>query len=218
MKKILSIILAILIILAAFTACAPQKPVVDEEVNIENQTENKEENLTDEKEPVSDDKKEENKNETVKNEENKKEETKKPEMSQNSPIKEDKKASEIAGGMVSVIPSDMHNLEALPQELYKDIYGVDPEKFEEVSVYGTMINVKANEIIVIKVKNESDIASAKTVLEARKQQVYKTWEQYLPDQFEMVKQGVIKTNGKYAALIITPEVSKVASEFMKLTK
>ena len=68
------------------------------------------------------------------------------------------------------------------------------------------------------VKNEADISTAKSVLEARKQQVYKTWEQYLPDQFEMVKQGVIKTNGKYAALIITPEVSKVEAEFIKLTK
>ena len=218
MKKTISIILAILMMVTLFSACAPEKTMVDEDIKAENQTENKEENLTDEKEPVSDDKKEENKNETVKNEENKKEETQKPETTQKPVSKEEKKASEIAGAMVSVIPSDMHNLEALPQELYKDIYGIDPEKFEEVSVYGTMINVKANEIIVIKVKNEADISTAKSVLEARKQQVYKTWEQYLPDQFEMVKQGVIKTNGKYAALIITPEVSKVEAEFIKLTK
>ncbi len=223
MKKILSMLLALLTIIALLAACSPETPVVEDDTITENQIDSSEEKLPEDSSLEESEKKEETKNEIEKNEENKneepkKEENKKPVSSETPPVKEEKKSSEIAGMMVSVIPSELHNLEVLPQELYKDIYGIDPDKFEDVTVYGTMINVKANEIIVIKVKDEADIASATSALEARKQQVYKTWEQYLPDQFEMVKQGVIKTNGKYAALIISPEVSKVASEFMKLTK
>ena len=73
-------------------------------------------------------------------------------------------------------------------------------------------------IILIKVNNENEISKAVDLLTKRKEQVYKTWEQYLPDQFEMVKNGVIKTNGKYAALIIAPQVNKVLNKFNELTK
>lgn len=225
MKKTITMLLAIILTVGLFAACSPSvPPVVEDDKVIDAQPENKEENLPGENEPE----KEEIKNESVKNEETKnekpdknepsKEENKKPEEDKKPAVKEEKKVSDIAASMVSVIPSDLHNLEAMPQDFYKDIYGIDSSLFEEVIVYGTMINVKANEIIVIKVKNEGDIATAKSVLEARKQQVYKTWEQYLPDQFEMVKQGVIKASGKYAALIISPEVSRVASQFESLTK
>lgn len=227
MKKNILTILLILSIVTMLVACSPEVPVVDEDTPIENSDVNTEVNPEDtsekedsEKEP---EKNEENKNEPVKNEETKNEETQKEEVKQpvasdKTPVKSEKSVAEIASGMVSVIPSDLHNLEVLPKELYKDIYGIDPDKFEDVVVYGTMINVKANEIIVVKVKDEADIGMAKSALEQRKNQVYKTWEQYLPDQFEMVKQGVIKTNGKYAALIISPEVSGVASQFINLTK
>ena len=227
MKKTILAILVILSVVAMFAACSPEVPAVDEDVSIENPDINEEkipedtsEKAENEKEPA---KNEENKNEPVKNEENKKEEVQKeevkqPEASDKTPVKNEKSVSEIASGMVSVIPSDLHNLEVLPKDLYKDIYGIDPDTFEAVVVYGTMINVKANEIIVVKVKNEADIGLAKSALEERKNQVYKTWEQYLPDQFEMVKQGVIKTNGKYAALIISPEASNVANKFINLTK
>ena len=118
--------------------------------------------------------------------------------------------------MINVIPKDEHSLSEIPSELYKDMYGIDKSKFEDVIVSGSMMSVKTNEIIVIKVKNEEDISSAVKILEERKNQVYKTWEQYLPDQFELVKQAKIKTNGKYAALIIAPYSDKVSEAFMKI--
>ncbi len=218
MKKIICLILSLIVVLSLFAGCF--KDVENNEPNneiIEN---------SDGSENISPDKEEENKQEEN-NKENKEEiknETtsqKEPQQSAKPPVTSEKKEpslSQLMSEMVSVIPEGEHNLEEIPQEFYKDIYAVDKSQFADVLIYGTMISVKANEIILIKVNNESEISKAVDILTKRKEQVYKTWEQYLPDQFEMVKNGVIKTNGKYAALIITPQVNNVLNKFNSLTK
>lgn len=162
------------------------------------------------------------KEDTIKNEANSSANVNKPatdktENSQKpSDVKPELSISEVANKLISVIPSDEHNMAELPKELYKDMYGIDASQYEEVLVFGSMMSVKANEIILIKVKNESQLSGAKKLLEERKAQVYKTWEQYLPDQFELVKQAKISTNGKYAALIIAPYSDKINNTFMNL--
>lgn len=234
MKKIIFGLISMITVISLLSGCAGNsKPVTEAPGNeiVENQ-----DNASGTNDTASDDMEIIPENTDNKKEDtNKTEVTNKPSTDNNKPSVDNKPSdvsgtkpqtpsvseislSELMNGMISVIPSDQHNLEALPAEFYKDLYGVDKSQFEDAIIYGTMINVKANEIIIIKVKNESDISKAKSVLEARKSQVYKTWEQYLPEQFEMVKQAQIKSKGKYVALIIAPEVSKVAAKFDSLIK
>jgi len=220
MKKIICFILSLMVILSVFAGCSKE---------IENDVPNNEivENSGAE-ENISPDQTEENKEENKKEENNKEQNnknesssSKEPSPSVKPPVtspKEEPSLSSVMAGMVGVIPEGEHNLEEITPDFYKDIYGIDKSQFADVLIYGTMISVKANEIILIKVNNENEISKAVDLLTKRKEQVYKTWEQYLPDQFEMVKNGVIKTNGKYAALIIAPQVNKVLNKFNELTK
>lgn len=214
MKKIICLILSLVVVLSLFAGC---KKDVENDLNDNGIVENQgiEENIP------SDETLEENKEENKEEIKNDKESSKEPQQnakpSVTAPNKEPSLSS-VMSAMIGVIPEGEHNLESIPLEFYKDIYGIDKTEFSDVLISGTMISVKANEIILIKVSNESEISKAVNVLEKRKEQVYKTWEQYLPDQFEMVKNGVIKTNGKYAALIITPDVNKVLNKFNELTK
>lgn len=218
MKKIICIIVSMMCFLTVFSGCAKNEET-DNTVNNEITDNMNEENISSdnkEEEIKEDNKEQNNKEENIKNEEPLKE----PQQSVKPPYEEKKEPSlsSVMSQMISVIPKDEHNLEEMPQEFFKDIYGIDKSKFADVLISGTMISVKANEIILIKVNNESEISQAVEALQKRKDQVYKTWEQYLPDQFEMVKNGVVKTNGKYAALIITPHVNKVLDKFNSLTK
>lgn len=222
MKKILSLILCLILAMSVMSGCGNKennKPVENDKVvtdKVQNETIKNDE--AENKEDIEKDNNEDKKEETTN--ENKKPvvENNKPVVESKPPVKVEKTVSEILKSMISEIPEGQHSLEEIPPEMYKDIYGVDKSQFNDVLIYGAMINVKANEIILIKVNNEADINNAVSVLQARKDMVYKTWERYLPEQFEMVKNGVIKTNGKYAALIISPEVNKVANKFMELTK
>lgn len=215
MKKFLSLIVVGMLILSVMAGCATEKESNEEnnDVVVNQSDENQ----------VADEKVEESENKD--NISNKEESESKPQESvkpeNNTDKKEEEKnitLSEVVKEMIKVIPKDEHTLEEIPQELYKDVYGVNSADFKDVKIYGTMISVKANEIIVIKAENSKELDKAVSVLNQRKDTVYKTWEKYLPDQFEMVKKGVIKTNGNYAALIISPEVDKVANKFIELTK
>ena len=210
MRKIVLMLTVFALCLGVFSGCKSNSKTgtdkdtpVNENTVVQNETQ-KEENITE---------KPENKEEIKEDKDKPAGEEKPVEKPQSKP---ELSLTEIMNKMVGAIPADQHTLSLMPAELYKDLYNVDKSIYEDVVIYGSMMSVKANEIILIKVKNESDIAGAKSVLEARKQQVYKTWEQYLPDQFEIVKKAQIKTNGKYVALIITPNTDAVANVFMSL--
>lgn len=223
MKKLLCLILSLAIVFS-FAACGRNEEISgepkDEVITDTNIADNKDNQEKDEEisQQEKDDAKEDKKENNVSDNKKPSSNIDKPSDKEEKPSKTEISLSELGSSMVGVIPEGEHNLELIPSELYKDIYGVDKSLFSDCVIYGTMISVKANEIILIKVNNESDINKATEILEARKNQVYKTWEQYLPDQFEMVKKGVIKTNGKYAALIISPLVDKVSDKFIQLTK
>ncbi len=218
MKKTLYLILAVIVSIAALYGCTKNKK--DEEIENPETVITENENINSDLETGSDKKEEEKVPEEIKKPSADKENAEENKPSNNPPVEtpnnKELSISEVMNKIVSVIPEDKHNMSELPKELYADLYGIDTGKFEDVLVFGSMMNVKANEIMLLKVKDIGDIESATKLLEERKNQVYKTWENYLPDQFEMVKQAKIKTNGKYAVLIISPNSDKVSDAFMKL--
>lgn len=105
------------------------------------------------------------------------------------------------------------SLSELPSELYEGVYGINPANYDSVLIYGSMVNVQANEVIVIKTKSEGDIAGAKSALSARKANLEEQWKRYLPEQYELVQNGKIVSKGLYAALIIGNGAAGGASAF-----
>lgn len=134
------------------------------------------------------------------------------------PVQPSASLSSVMTKMLSVLPAGSHNMSELPSELYAEVYGIDPSQFEDVLVYGSMMNVKANEVILIKAKDSASLNTAVNLLQKRKATLKSTWEHYLQDQYELVQASVIKTSGNYAALIVTQDVNNVASAFVKATK
>lgn len=124
----------------------------------------------------------------------------------------------IMDQMIGVLDPSSHNMTAMPADFAKDVYGIDPAKYEDVLIYGTMLNVKSNEIILIKAKDEAGVAQAKQDLTNRRNTVLKTWEHYLPDQYELAQQSQIVSSGNYVAFICSPDVNKVVSAFQQAAK
>lgn len=120
-------------------------------------------------------------------------------------------ASQVAGQMVGAMDASTQNLSEMPSDLYSGVYGIDVGSFSSVSVYGTMLNVKANEIIVIKAGG--NIGAAQTALQNRKNTLLEQWKNYLPDQYELVQNGVIETRGDYVTLVIAQDQASALSAF-----
>lgn len=126
--------------------------------------------------------------------------------------------SELMNKMVSALPADSHNMSEIPSDLYAGVYQIDPSAFDQVLVYGSMMNVKANEMIVIKAKNSANLNEAKSALSNRLATLKEQWKNYLPDQYEIVKAGTVTTKGLYAALVIAQDGQKAVSAFNSAVK
>lgn len=91
--------------------------------------------------------------------------------------------------------------------------GLDPEKLASGKVIAAMMNVNADEIIVLEAKEEADVASLKEMLEKELDGQVQTWKQYLPDQYEKVEKNVIQTKGRYLIYITYSEPEKIEKIF-----
>lgn len=95
-------------------------------------------------------------------------------------------------------------------------YGMDFDKIEEFEVLSPMMNVKASEIAVFRLKDEDDAAQVQKALEQRAQDVQSSFELYLEDQYEIAKKAEIRVQGNTLCLIIDENAADLAAEFEKI--
>ncbi|MEG0473583.1 MAG: DUF4358 domain-containing protein [Solibacillus sp.] len=120
-------------------------------------------------------------------------------------------AKEMIEQMVTQI--EQPALIELTAEDLLNLYGIDATTLEDFSVRIPMMNVKSNEIAIFKVKDEKDIAEVLTAVEQRAEDVMKTFEQYLPDQYENAKNHKIVTKGNYVLFVISDQADKLIAVY-----
>ncbi|MCY6484862.1 DUF4358 domain-containing protein [Clostridium aestuarii] len=143
----------------------------------------------------------------------------------------DVQVKDIVGGIKSQIAEDMKAAGA-PEDMFKDgklgMYMetdltaeetkpiaelFNEEDIEQSSILQVMINVNSDLIIVLKAKDESKVESLKASLEKVKEQQDNVWSQYLPDQYEKVKNNIIKSKGKYVIYITYSNPESIEAVF-----
>jgi predicted small lipoprotein YifL len=94
---------------------------------------------------------------------------------------------------------------AMDDTLLADFYGVDPAKCTDYTVMMPMMNVKATEIAIFRLKDAADAPAFAEACAARAEAVAASFEFYLQDQYEVAKAPQIKTVGNYVLMIIFEE-------------
>lgn len=103
-------------------------------------------------------------------------------------------------------------------DMIKDIFYVDSSLYEEGIFQMAMINIRADDLAIVKLKSESDYNSVKDALTKRAEDVIKTFSTYLPDQHENAKNYQIVQNGLYVLYSISGDQDKVLEVFNNYTK
>lgn len=103
---------------------------------------------------------------------------------------------------------------------YADVFyaQVDFEKVEDFEVLSPMMNVKASEIAVFRVKDETDGPEIQQALEQRAQDVRNSFEFYLEDQYEIAQKAEVRVKGPFVCLMIDENAADMAEEFEKMVK
>ncbi|CQR47315.1 hypothetical protein BN1058_01624 [Paraliobacillus sp. PM-2] len=94
---------------------------------------------------------------------------------------------------------------------------LDKSKLEAGYVIQAMMNVNADQIILLEAKDEESVSVLQESLEKALEAQVQTWEQYLPDQYEKVKNNVIETNGKYLLYVTYEDPETIVNVFSEHT-
>lgn len=96
--------------------------------------------------------------------------------------------------------------------LLADVYGLNAEDVASFSVNIPVMNVHATEIAIFEVK-DGNVDVIKTAIEKRQADLEKTWETYLPDQLELVKNSQVVEKDNFVLYVISENVDAVVENF-----
>ena len=95
-----------------------------------------------------------------------------------------------------------------------DFMGIDGSDCAQVYTAFAEDGLLADELWLIEAKDQEAFDRLKALAENRMQAKRDETESYSPDQFEVVKQGVILEQNLYLALIVSPNVEQVKAEIL----
>lgn len=106
--------------------------------------------------------------------------------------------------MAQALLEQVENRATMPLEddMIQDWYHLDPELLADYSIHLPMFNISTNEFAILKANDESDIPVIEEALAERALDVQKSFENYLPDQYENAKNYKVVVNGSYILFVI----------------
>jgi hypothetical protein len=120
---------------------------------------------------------------------------------------------DIMNNISTSLGSDIPPMMQLDVQQVTDEYNIDILKLESYTIKIPMMNIRADEIAIIKVKNIDDIEYIKGKLKGRLTKIENTFEKYLPDQYELAKSPLIVSKGKYILMSISEKNDEIENIF-----
>lgn len=120
-------------------------------------------------------------------------------------------ANEMVDEMLAKIEQPM--MMELTDEQVQEVYNIDPEKLADYAIRIPMMNVKSNEIAILKVKDVADVPAVEEAVKQRAQTVQQQFETYLPDQYENAKNYKVVTKGNYVLFVISDQADELVTEY-----
>jgi len=120
-------------------------------------------------------------------------------------------AKEMADRLLAQFEQPM--LMELETAMVQQLYHLDPALLEDYSIRTPLINVKTNELAILKVKEAKDVASVEEAVKQRAGDVQKQFETYLPDQHELSKNYKLVTKGNCILFVISENADELVKSF-----
>ncbi|WP_392486082.1 DUF4358 domain-containing protein [Haloimpatiens sp. FM7315] len=100
----------------------------------------------------------------------------------------------------------------------RKLYGINFNKLEDFIFYAPKTNMQANELLIMKVKNQDDIEYLKELVNARIEKQSSSFKNYAPDEYQILENHIFKIRGKYAILVISKNPDKIMTDINKSFK
>lgn len=119
----------------------------------------------------------------------------------------------VDGELMGYIEGDLKSVEDYTAAIILEKMAVEKDAFAEGVVLAPMMNINSNQIIVIKANSTDDVDTLKAALEKEHDAQVQMWSQYLPDQYEKVKNNQIVVEGNYLFYVTYENPDKLIEIF-----
>lgn len=129
---------------------------------------------------------------------------------------ETEEAPETTGGTVNDIYSEIEGAVSLyspvimPDSFISNYYGIDVSALDEYVFAMSEEATSAETIVIMKVKSEDSLDAVKTALQTVIDEKKAEMENYLPEQFEIVKNSSVQVKGNYVYLVISEQAGTIS--------
>ena len=103
----------------------------------------------------------------------------------------------------------------LSDSMMLDLLGIKAEFCSQALVYICADGLQVDEIWLIKAANAESMSTLKTLAQNRLESQKDIYQSYAPDQYAILEQGEIRTEGDYLCFVVSQNAGKLADIFSK---
>lgn len=115
--------------------------------------------------------------------------------------------TEVRSKLTAAVSSD--RMELSTARFLKKYYGLNADDYEGVLLYAPLTNMDAEELLLIKCKDASQVEAVKDAMMQRQQTKETTFEGYAPEQYDLCQNYILDEQGTYLLLIISPDAETI---------
>lgn len=135
-----------------------------------------------------------------------------------TPTPESKPETDVVASVWNDISAlELPSMTELDDSLLSSLYGIDAADLVSYECYMPLMDVHATEFFVAEVK-DGKMDTVKAGIAKRQADLDTQWSQYLPEQYELVKNYKLVTNGNYVLFAIGEQADQAVSIFNSYTK
>lgn len=120
---------------------------------------------------------------------------------------------DIMNDISSNLESELSPMTDLDDSNVSENYNFDLSKVEAYAIKIPLMNIRADEIAIIKVNNKRDIEYIKNILMQRLKTIENTFDEYLQDQYELAKNPLIIIKGRYILMAVSDKNEDIENIF-----
>lgn len=110
------------------------------------------------------------------------------------------------------------DLTEIPEKENQDVkrfLGLDPESYEGIRYCKAIDTMKADEIVLVKFKNDVDSQAFQDSIEGHKNERINLFAGYAPDEEQLLKNSILDIHANYAVFIANKDAQTIFSNFKK---
>jgi len=110
---------------------------------------------------------------------------------------------------------DFETMTRADDQTIKRDYGINAADYDGVMLYVSTFNLNAQEILLVKVKDESQMQDVEDAVDARIESRKNDFEGYLPEQAKLLDDALVTVKGDYLFMVISEDAGEYQTAFQK---